>query len=191
MASGSASLVSRRQDFLDRNRRPPFARARLMRAIVAPVSPRMRESIPTSRAMGTPRRVMVMDSPCSTDLSNSGRRAFASYKPMVCMVFLCQISRPVHLPGGPEHNRNPQMSQASLELFSRRRRLDAATASFRPGRRASGPATTDAPARPRSRSGRGGIRRVPPSRVECLARPPRPRGWRRSRPCRCVPSRGG
>ena len=51
--------------------------------------------------------------------------------------------------------------------------------------------TRDARARPRSRSGRGAIRRAQPSRVECLARSPRPRGWRRSRPCRCVPTRGG
>ena len=54
-----------------------------------------------------------------------------------------------------------------------------------------GPTTRDSRDRPRSRNGRGAIRRVQPSRVECLARSPRPKGWRRSRPCRCVPTRGG
>ena len=71
------------------------ARARFMRAMIVPVPSRVPSSIPTSRATGTPHRVIVMDSPCSANCSNSGRRVLASNEPTVCMTFPNRTNGPV------------------------------------------------------------------------------------------------
>ena len=147
-------------------------------------------SIPTSRAMGTPRRVIVMDSPCSTALSSSGRRVFASYEPTTCMMFPNRTNEPVYSCAGPENDRN-------LERKQRRSICSAGDAGSTPSRHcpsrpwSARTTTTDARDRPRSRSGRGAIRQVPPSPAGYRTRSPRPKGWLRSRPCRCAPTRGG
>ena len=89
------------------------ARARFIRSMILPVSSRVPASIPTSRAMGTPRRVIVTDSPRSTNLSSSGRRVFASYEPTVCMVFSNWTNSPVYLYADSGRNRKLERIQAS------------------------------------------------------------------------------
>ena len=59
------------------------ARARFMREMTPSMSSGSWWVIPTRRAIGTPRRVIVNVPPRSTDLSNSGNRVLASDEPTV------------------------------------------------------------------------------------------------------------